>query len=370
MNASRLLEVVQLLIDVEKRKKIQDALTNLNSALNNLVSNPSQATHQNEFAQGIEKLSTLMHEVRETFQPAQVKLLKEIGAAEYFVDDLAREISAWLSENVATPAAAQQKLTELINERETYLTRIRQLRENLLGIGIEVDGLQPGQAEIGFLLPRDLFDNEFEHLLKELDVLKKIIRAFSEAANGSIEPIEVRQISTTDPLFFFGLNPTTIAMIGGAITWALHSWKSVEEIRKIRAETENIAVFKDSDLEKLFEDTIKKQVKQAVDEHTTEIMKGVEDRKGRKNEQEVYIKWALNSIISRVERGMTVEIRMLPPPKPKVAEGEEPQPAPAVYDDLGRIATQLVFPKMEGEPLLELPPSDPKSAQRGGDKAQ
>jgi hypothetical protein len=365
MNASRLLEVVQLLINVEKRKKVQDALNTINTALSNLVSNPSQASHQSEFAQSVEKLRTLMGEVQDTFQPAQIKLLEEIGAADFFVGDLAGEISRWVSENVATPAVAQQKLTTLIGERDAYLTQVRQLRENLTNLGIEVDGLQAGQAEIGFLLPRELFDNELEPLLKELGVVKQIIRAFSEAAMGSAEPIEVRQISTSDPLFFFGLAPETIALIGAAITWALHSWEKVEKIRKLRAETANIPAFKGGQIEKMFDDTIKQEVEKAVQEHTAEIMKGIKGRKGRENEQETHIKWALESIISRVERGMTVEIRMLPPPKAKVAEGEDPPPPPPVFDDLGRIASQLVFPKMEGEPLLTLPPYDPKPTKRG-----
>jgi hypothetical protein len=369
MNASRLLEVVQLLINVEKRKKVQEALGTLNTALSNLAGNPSQASHQNEFAQSVEKLRVLMAEVRDTFQPAQVKLLEEIGASRYFVDDLAGEISNWVSENVATPAAAQQKVSALVSEREAYLTQIRQLRENLSKIGVEVDGLEPGQAEIGFLLPRELFQNELQHLLKELDIVKKIIWAFSEAAIGSAEPIEVRQISTSNPLFFFGLDPKTIAMIGGAITWALLTWKTVEEIRKLRAETAKIEIFKDGPIEQQFDDTIKQQVAKAVEEHTAEILKGIEDRNGRKNEQEKHLKWALESIIARVERGMTVEIRMLPPPKPAVAEGEEAPPAPPVYEDIGRISSQLVFPKMEGEPVLKLPPPSPENSSQTRSKA-
>lgn len=370
MNASRLLEIVQLLINTEKKKKIQDTLTEANSALSNLVSQPSQPSHQSEFATALEKLRTLMNDVREGFQPAQIKLLEEIGAAQYFTDDLATEISGWVTENVATPAVAQEKLTTLLSERETYLTEIRQLRENLVKVGIEVNGLEAGQAEIGFLLPRELFDNHLEHLLKELDVVKRIIRTFSEAATGSVEPIEVRQISTSDPLFFFGLAPETIALIGVSVTWALNTWKQAEEIRKIRAETEKIAAFKDDPIEKLFEDKIKAQIEQAVTAQTAEIMKEVKGDRERKNEQKNQIKWALESIISRVERGMIVEIRLLPPPIPKAAEGEEPPQPPPVFGDLSRIVSQLVFPKMEGTPILRIPPSEPEPPKRPAAKEE
>jgi hypothetical protein len=367
MNASRLLEVVQLLINVEKRKKVQETLNSVNTALSNLVSNPSQPSQQNEFAQALEALRKVLSEVRTTFQPAQVKLLEEIGAAEFFTADLAADIAGWTSENVATPAAAQERLGVLISERDAYLTQIRQLRENLVRIGILVDGLEPGQAEIGFLLPRELFENEFEQLLKELGVVKNIIRAFSEVA-GSVEPIEVRQISTSDPLFSFGLNPATIALIGGAVTWALNTWKQVEEIRQIRAQAAKITALKDDPIEQLFEDKIKQHVANEVAAHTAKIMENIDEQRGRKNEQETHIKWALNSIISRVERGMTVEVRFLPPPKPKVEEGGEPPPPSPAFEDLGKIANELVFPKIEGAPVLELPPSDPGSATQAAAK--
>lgn len=368
MNASRLLEIVNLLASTERKRKIQEALSNANSALSSLVSQPSQPSHQSEFAAALEKLRTLMNEVREGFQPAQVKLLEEIGAAQFFTNDLASKIAGWVAENVATPAVAQEKLSTLLSERETYLTEIRQLRENLVKVGIEVNGLEVGQAEIGFLLPRELFDNNLDHLIKELDVVKKIMRTFSEAATGSVEPIEVRQISTSDPLFFFGLAPETIALIGASITWALHTWKQAEEIRKIRAETEKIAAFKDDPIERLFEDKIKSQVEQALTAQTAEIMKEVKGDRARKNEQKTQIKWALESIISRVERGMIVEIRLLPPPIPKANEGEEQPEPPPVFGDLNRIASQLVFPKMEGAPILQIPPSEPEPPRKSATK--
>ncbi len=317
MNASRLLEIVQLLIDLEKRTKVQEALSNLNSALTNLVGEPSQAARQNEFAATLQKLRALLSDVRSTFQPAQIKLLEEIGAAKYFAADLASEIAGWVSENVATPAVAQEKLTKLISERDSYLTQIRQLRENLLKVDIKVDGLEPGQAEIGFLLPRELFENQLEPLIKELNVVKRIIRAFSEAATGSVEPIEVRQISTTDPLFFFGLPPETIGMIGAAVTWALLTWKQVEEIRKIWLETQKIDALKNDPIEELFEGKIKQYVEKSVNEHVALISGGIKADKIRKNELEFHLKWALESIISRVERGMVVEIKLLAPPKPE-----------------------------------------------------
>lgn len=374
MNASRLLEIVQLIDGVEKAYQTQEALNNVFSAIRGLVSQPSQATYQSEFAAALEVLRKLMDDVRDKFQPAQVKILEEIGAAEFFTDDLVSEISGWVSKNVATPAVAQEKLSNLISDREAYLAEIRQLSNNLQRVGVEVNELEFGQAEIGFLLPRELFNNHLDDLIKELDVVKKVIRAFSEAATGSVEPIEVRQISTSDPLFFFGLNLETIVLIGGAVTWALNSWRQVEDIRKVRAETEKIAAFKDDPIEELFANKIKSQVEIAVAEKTREIVSKITGNQPRKNEQENQIKWALESIISRVERGMTVEIRLLPSP---VSEADMESETEEIvdrsdqltgYNALNEIASQLIFPKMVGEPVLQIPPAEPVANKRSSPK--
>lgn len=364
MNASRLLEIVQLLEKTEKRGKIQAVLSNANSALSNLVNQPSQPSYQSELAVALDSLRSLMNKVRGEMQPAQIKLLEEIGAAQFFTHDLASEISGWVAENVATPAVAQEKLNKLISGREAYISQITQLRANLQMVGVEVNGLEEGQAEIGFLLPREMFDNNLEYLIKELDVVKRIMRIFSEASIGSVGPIEVRQISTSDPLFFFGLPLETIALIGASVTWALHTWKKVEEIRKIRAETQKIEIFKGDPIEKMFEDKIKSQVENAVGDQIAEIMKIVKGDRTRRHELKAHIEWALESIISRVERGMIVEIRLLPPPVPEANEGEEQPQPPAVFADLDRIANQLVFPEIEGTPILRIPPSEPESRKR------
>jgi hypothetical protein len=57
------------------------------------------------------------------------------------------------------------------------------------------------------------------------------------------------------------------------------------------------------------------------------------------------------SILERIERGMTVEIRFLPPPTRTDADGAPPAET-AAFESLSTIAPQLVFPKEN--PVLQL----------------
>jgi hypothetical protein len=354
LNASRLLEIVDLLLQGEEQASTETRFSELSVALGQLVTSPAEPTYQQAFSDALENLRVSLGGLLEKFQPAQINLLYEIGAGQYFIDDVVTEIRNWVSESPATPAVAQDKLAKFLKRRTAFVSQLKNLKTSLAFVGIKKDELEPGQAEVGFLLPRDLFDNHLDKLIDELRFVKRAIRAFSEAATGSAEPIEVRQISTTDPQFFFGLSAATISLLGIAATWALNTWRQVEDIRKVRAETEKIAAFKEDPIAELFDAKINKIVEASIEAKVEEMIGKIDAKDGRKHEQATDLKWALESILARVERGMTLEIRLLPP---VIADGDDGAAAANIqFNDLKQVAAALVFPKMAGDPVLALPP--------------
>jgi len=271
---------------------------------------------------------------------------------------LASEIAQLVQRNTVTLSVAQQELRAVVQSREDFLTHLHELQFAFTALGIELHDLKEGEAEIGFLLPRSLFNNHLDRLIQELGTIQKIIRAFSEVVTGSPEAIEIKQISTSDPLFFFGVSTTTIAALGLAATWALNTWKQVEEINQIRAQTAQIEQMKDTPFQKLLDEQIKTIVAAEVAKKVEELIKQSKADDGRKNEQEAHLTWALNSIFSRVERGMTIEIKILPPTHEELdpAEGFKPS---TEFTNLREITSQLVFPEMKGTPVTQLPPPIP-----------
>jgi hypothetical protein len=365
MNASRLREIVDLLLSREGESEIQVRLQELHTALADLVSQPQNTTHQTNFAQALSRLGVAATAVRATFEPAQIPLLEEIGADKYFLHDFAAEIAGWIQENPLSPAVARDKLTEFVNQRAQYLARITQLRDNLETLNIRASTLQPGDAEIGFLLPRTLFNNRLDPLIKELRDVNRIIRAFSEAALGRPEEVELREISTSDPLFFFHLDPLTIAKLGVAVAWALKTWKQVEEIRHVRAVTRRTNVLTEKEAGEIFDKKIHERIEAAIESKLDELAPKDDGTPGRAKEQRIDLKWALESILAHVERGMIVEVRFVPPPE-KAAETATAGAAATqtAFGTLQNIAPQLAFPKMEGAPILKLPQPPPASDPR------
>lgn len=366
MNASRLREIVDKLLSANKRRRIQKLLDTVHSALNNLVASPSDPTRQREFSTALEALRVAIDKLRQDFQPTEMERISELVGGEDYLENIAETISQWMAENAATPAVAQERVGTLVQDRNAFVTNAEQLSESLKAVGIEAEELQPGEAEIGFLLPRELFMNEFDKLIKELHVVNRIIRAFSEVATGSAEKVEVRQISTTDPIFSLGMCAATIIAIGRAVTWALDTWKKVEEIRQIRAQTAQVEALKGSKFDDLLNESITKTIETEVEKKVTELVDGSKADDGRKNEQKIDLRWALESILARVERGMSVEIRLLPPPIKEAEDGEEPEKEPPEYQTLREVANALVFPSMTGDPVLDLPSPEPKKSTSKG----
>lgn len=364
MNASRLREVLELLIFCENQFGIQKKFSDFHKALAALAGNTQEQSLQQNFNTTFQDLSKSVCTMAATFQPSQVDLFEEIGADKYFVHNFPNDITQYIQENPITPTVSLQHVQILLTERAKFIETINQLVTNLDALGVVASELQEGSAEIGFLIPHELFDNEFDSLLKRLGTINNIIRFFSVIATGSAEIVEVRSISTSDPLFFFGVDASTVALLGGAVTWALHTWKQVEEIRSLRADAKKLDIFTEGDM-KVFDTKIQDIVKQAVEDHVDQVLHIPEGRAStRRQEEKNNITWALETLLSFVERGMKVEIRYIPPKTAGETEDGDGTASSPIFSKLGDIAPKLDFPRVVGTPVLEIPSIEPPKSSR------
>lgn len=123
------------------------------------------------------------------------------------------------------------------------------------------------------------------------------------------------------------------------------------------------------DVLKPLEAEITKTVCDAIDARVKELMARVEEKKGRKHELETALRWAMESLFARIERGMTVEIRFIPPAESRetIEGGEIESVAPTVFEQLNNVSTELDFPALQGEPILRLPTREPNEAEKSRD---
>jgi hypothetical protein len=327
-----------------------------------VVNNPSHPPSQTQFSERLEELRAAWNKMRNLFSPQEEVLIKEIGGNPYFLDNIPDAIEAAARDNPHTPAVAQQRMQQLASDREQFLALLADLRDRLTQIGVRPYAIEPNSAEVGLLIPRELFHGMFDELVKELSTINRIVRAFAEAATGSAERVETHQITTTDPVFYLGMSAETAQMIGSVITWAITTWASVEGIRKIRSETQKNKSFDDDEIKTFFDSKVERTIHLAVEEKVQQILGDPGDKAGRAMEQRTDLAWALESVLTRVERGMTVELRVLPPPT-QDAQGQ-PVLEPKVFQELRDLVPQLKFPAADPAPILQLPPAEPPSVTK------
>lgn len=359
MNDSRLKALIQFILAAEKELGVQAAIALVATNLNKLANEPQVQAHQVEFSDSVKSLQSTVLRLQSRFDPSICDQISTIGGKPYFVDNIAERISDWVAENPITPAVALTSLNEFQNQRNLFIENLKQLNTSLGKIGVTPSSLEEGTAEIGFQIPRELFENEFEQFIKKLGTIKLIIRSFQEVSPSVDNRIEVRQLSSTDPILFFGLAPEVIALIGGGVTWALHTWNQIESVRKLRSETRRNDAFTERETDEIFGPKIDQMIEKSVAEKVAELL-GVDKPKGRDNERQAQLGWALKTLLWFTERGMKVEIKFLPGPASSDEESADAlSDTEVAFNEMPAISAELSFPKIEDRPTLELPTLPP-----------
>jgi hypothetical protein len=353
MNVSRLRELIDLLVQRDREPGMEQILNQLTSQLQTLTQQPQNANHQQQVSATLNNLSSSWKNMTSGLTPADVMQMEEIGAGKYFFEDWPTEFAQIIRDNAATMETARQKISQMVGERQGYMHGLKQLQPVLDQLGIKPAKLPAGETEIGVVIPENLFGGRLDEFAKELSVLNTVIRTLSEVTIGSAEQPRVRQISSSNPEIFLALSlPVTLA-VSRTVTWAIDTWKKVEEIRKIRAETQKLKSFSEEEVQEIFDKKIKMEIDLAIEEQVSSMIANSKAQARQLEEMRSWLDWVLRSFLSRIERGMTVEIRFSEPPQQK--GDEKSAKTHAAFEELKAEAQRLRFPPAQQSPVLELP---------------
>ncbi len=315
--------------------------------MDGVTSAPQDVGQQNSLSASLAELEQGFTELSNELSPQELERLSDIRADKFFSADLVDELRTDIAANAMSPAVVRDKVTEIIQQRESYLNSINVIIENFKPLGVDEIELEEGEAEIGFQIPRNIFENNLDGFMKELSVLRYIVNTFSDVVIGESQEIELSQLSTSDPLIILGIDTTIIYHIAGAFSWALGQWYMVEKIRNLRAQTAEIGGM--DDIEKQIEEKIESTIQTAIKQKAKELAK--EKSTPELNSR---LKFALTYIMERVERGMTVEIRMLPLSESDDNDDENTEEENQELVQLYEIRQQLRFPEPSQNPILKI----------------
>jgi len=251
-------------------------------------------------------------------------------------------------------------LQSLYKQLASCKTSLEQVISSFQQLKIGAEKLEPGQCELGILVPRKAINSELNKFADDLSELNKIFGTFSELTTGTRPGFQIRSISSSDLNVFLEMLPVVAASIAVAVERVVGLYKQILEIRKLHGELKNQGV-PNKDVKGVinYANTI---MKKGIDQLVTELLKKYYNNKkdeGRRNELATELHFSLDTIARQIDKGYSVEVRVQP-----ISDKQQPAAkSDKVSKDAEHIKTilevskNLEFLRLEGDPILTLPES-------------
>ena len=271
-------------------------------------------------------------------------------------NNLLSRIQEIFQRNQITPSVAFEELQSLHKEIAARKTSLEQLVASLEQLEIGAEELEPGQCEVGVLVPRLAVNNRLNEFANDLNELNKIFGAFSELTTGTRPGFEIRSISSSDLNVFLQMLPVVAAGIAVTIERIVGLYKQILEIRKLHGELKNQGI-PNKELKGVLHHA-NNMMKEGIEQLIAELLDKYYDNKdkGRRNELGTELRFSLNKIAKRIDKGYSVEVRVQPISDEEQAAkegGESLEDAEHIQVILAA-SKNLEFLRLEGEPILTL----------------
>ena len=163
-----------------------------------------------------------------------------------------------------------------------------------------------GSADVAFLIPRDLFNNQVGTFAKELVFINLLIRDCSEATTGKVESVDLKELSSSVPTVALAASARVVLALAKILNKFLDAWKRIEEIREVRGRLTKMGL-KGVALEELT-GQISTTVEEVVEESTSTLLIEYNGDSGRKNELSNALTQDMRRLFGQIERGLKIEL--------------------------------------------------------------
>jgi hypothetical protein len=202
MTTQRLYGILKLVDSLDQKVGLQTQLEAIRGALSNLVNQPSQPNFQTNLAAAITAFTGAVATMSSSITPSQATAIAELGGAEFFDPGIAEKVITSIQKNAMTASVARDFVQDVATRRAAFLATVRSARQALEKLHITESALEPGAADVAFLIPRDIFDNELSAFAKELNFVSRLVQDFTQAQTGHAEPVILEQLSLFSPGLF------------------------------------------------------------------------------------------------------------------------------------------------------------------------
>jgi len=356
MNAERLHVICLEIEDAIKSTDLLIKMNGLTKNVNSLANNPYDKNLQQKISNEFNNLCKVLNNFpTDDFIPAWRQVLEEIGGSEVLGVRLKNRMERVFEINQITPAAIHGELKDISSDLQKFNNAVRGIIYGFDHFGIGREQLEPGECEIGILLPRRAVHEDINELGEEFEDLDLVFKPFFEVAGGK-EPFKVKSLSSSDFTIYLSIDPITTALLAYAVREIMSTFNEALAIKKSWAELKKFELEVEL-LERIaghatvrVRDKIKELADEIIEKHYHK------DDDGRKNELRNSIEISLNKLANKIDKGFSFEPRAEPLEEGKdEEESNDQQKIRESIETIISISKTLQLVENNGEPILCLP---------------
>lgn len=356
MNVERLHRVIyDFKKDLEKTN-ILVLIENVRDNLQNVVNQPNQSVYQTNLVSSIEALNQGLDSSRyNQYTPMFKETISEISNEMKFGEQLKIEINNIFASNTITPAKALEDLNMIYGEFNSFHSGISNAISGLESLNVKREELEPGECELGYMIPRLYIENRLIELKNEISELIFILNFVTEAVTGQTEEYKVKTISSSEFLLYIIVGLKVADVLSKAVERILNHYKQILEIKALRNQIveKGVPAKETLSIENFVNTLMKEEIKKIAKEITDKHYAG---EKQRKNEVENGLIIALNKLANRIDNGFNIEIRVQPLPRPKEEEKKaEYEINSSLISSIQQTAVKIDYIEAKGKSILQLP---------------
>lgn len=297
-------------------KKIHNVIQNLET----LAANPNEPSYAINFKEQLEILrKQLGKSTLNAPHPTLAALLASMDAHKFIGNNLFERIEAILSENGMTPQLAATGLRDLQTEVSEFYKEVGSVDSAFSALGVEYTAIGPGEGEIGISIPEPEGERLLSTLAKTTKAWDKALRPFVELSDPEHNPIVVRTISSSDWQFYLSAAAGVYLSVSIAVSRLNDLLQKLIETKKLVSQLVNVGVSDEAvkaivaESEKKLDVETRKLGEEIVSENVS-----IDD--GRANELKTAVTSSLKFMARQMAENVIIEVRYLPPTKPKPDE--------------------------------------------------
>ena len=227
MNAEQLYTIASTVVEDVTDSDIISKFAGLQNNLNTLASNPGDEKVQQSVETLKGELYASMDALGKKRWPAGVQqTIEQLGGGILISDEIREEIQNLFQTVSMTPVTVRDRINIIRSEIASFIDKLNALIAAFQALNIEEELLEPGEVELGVLIPREEIKNKLESFAIEVSNFDKIFKNFSVVAVGTREEFNLTYISASDLKFFIRPSAKTAALISATVTFILTSLNS------------------------------------------------------------------------------------------------------------------------------------------------